>query len=167
MKPPPSNFHQNQFIVLPHQNFITMKKIISLSAFLITLNIAASAQESHHNITIPVAVKKSLNAKYPHANKITWEKENGNYEANWGGKSGEDHSVQFTPAGDFVEIVDAIAVNQLPGKINVYAKNHLHSSKITEAGILTKASGEKFYEVEIKGKDIIFDTAGNFIKNED
>ena len=49
-------------------------------------------------LTVPASVKTALHQKYPviHA-KITREKEKGNYEANWGGKSGEDTSVMFTP----------------------------------------------------------------------
>ncbi|MFZ1799839.1 MAG: hypothetical protein WAU24_08235 [Chitinophagaceae bacterium] len=39
--------------------------------------------------------------KYPESKKyhVNWEKENGNYEANWGGKDGEANSVQYTPSG--------------------------------------------------------------------
>ena len=65
-------------------------------------------------IQVPVPVKSALLKKYPDAKKVTWEKEKGNYEANWGGKSGEDNSVQFTPAGNFIEIVKAIPVSELP-----------------------------------------------------
>ena len=44
-----------------------------------------------------------LRQKYPEAKNVGWEKENGNYEANWGGKSGEDNSVQFTPSGSLLK----------------------------------------------------------------
>ena len=44
---------------------------------------------------VPAAVKQTLAKKYPNATKVSWEKEKGNYEANWGGRSGEDTSVQF------------------------------------------------------------------------
>jgi hypothetical protein len=57
---------------------------------------------------VPAAVKSALQQKYPDAKNVYWEKEHGNYEANWGGKSKEDNSVQFTPAGEFIEYVKAI-----------------------------------------------------------
>ena len=54
--------------------------------------------------------------KYPESKKyhVNWEKENGNYEANWDGKDGEANSVQYTPSGVFIEIVKAISVSDLP-----------------------------------------------------
>jgi len=62
--------------------------------------IAIAGSATAQNLqAVPLAVKAALAKKYPNATKVSWEKEKGNYEANWGGKSGEDTSVQFTPAG--------------------------------------------------------------------
>jgi len=36
--------------------------------------------------------------------------------------------------------------------------------KITEAGKVTDAKGRTQYEAEVKGKDMLFDEKGNFIK---
>jgi len=115
---------------------------------------------------VPAAVKEALTKKYPEATKVSWEKEKGNYEANWGGKSGEDNSVQFTPTGVFIEIVKAIKITDLPKKITPYIKEHYNGAKIREAGKVTDASGKTMYEAEIKGKDLIFGEGGNFIKQD-
>ncbi|MGZ3752621.1 MAG: PepSY-like domain-containing protein [Mucilaginibacter sp.] len=115
---------------------------------------------------VPAAVKEALAKKHPKATKVSWEKEKGNYEANWGGRSGEDTSVQFTPAGVFVEEVDAIAVNQLPASVAPYIKAHYNGAKIREAGKVTDAAGKHFFEAEIKGKDLIFDESGKFVKKD-
>ncbi|HEY8929096.1 MAG TPA: PepSY-like domain-containing protein [Mucilaginibacter sp.] len=115
---------------------------------------------------VPAVVKESLTKKYPEATKVSWEKEKGNYEANWGGKSGEDNSVQFTPAGVFIEIVKAIKITDLPKNIAPYIKEHYNGAKIREAGKVTDAAGKTMYEAEIKGKDLIFDEGGNFIKKD-
>ena len=148
-----------------------MRKAISLVAILIALSTASFAQkekgEGKEKITVPTAVKAALLKKYPEATKVSWEKEKGNYEANWGGKSGEDNSVQFTPAGDFIEIVKAMPVNKLPAPILTYVKEHYKGAKITEAGKVTDAAGKITYEAEVNRKDIIFDEKGNFIKSED
>jgi len=114
--------------------------------------------------SVPEVVKAALATKYPDAANVTWEKEKGNYEANWGGKSGEDTSVQFTPGGAFVEEVDAIVVNQLPASITHYVKLHYKGAKIKEAGKVTDATGRKMFEAEVKGKDLLFDESGKFIK---
>ena len=87
-----------------------MKKIIGLTAILFAVTSITFAQEKGENensehIDVPAKVKAALQQKYPEAKNVGWEKENGNYEANWGGKSGEDNSVQFTPSGNFIEIV--------------------------------------------------------------
>ena len=145
-----------------------MKKIISVAVILFALNSIAIAQENerHENIKVPPVVKSALDKKYPESKKVTWEKENGNYEANWGGKSGEDNSVQFTPSGSFIEIVNAIPVSELPQPVFTYVKQHYKGVKITEAGKVTDAQGKLSYEAEIKGRDVIFDKDGNFVKSE-
>jgi Putative beta-lactamase-inhibitor-like, PepSY-like len=146
-----------------------MKKVFGAIMILLTLNTVTFAQEKDemkNKITVPSSVKTALSKKYPNASKVTWEKENGNYEANWGGKSGEDNSVQFTPAGDFIEIVNAISVSQLPAPVITYVKEHYKGAKITEAGKVTDAKGTLSYEAEVNRKDIIFDEKGNFVKAE-
>ena len=145
-----------------------------LTAILFALSTASFAQkenekkeekkESTKRLIVPAAVKTALSNKYPEATKVTWEKEKGNYEANWGGKSGEDNSVQFTPTGEFIEIVKAMPVSQLPQAIITYVKEHYKGAKITEAGKVTNAKGKITYEAEVNGKDLIFDENGNFVK---
>lgn len=147
-----------------------MKKMIGLTAILFALGSATFAQEKGENensehIKVPAKVKMALKQKYPEAKNVGWEKENGNYEANWGGKSGEDNSVQFTPSGSFIEIVKAISVSELPANTIAYVKEH-YKTKITEAGKVTDAKGGTSYEAEVKGRDVIFDKDGNFIKAE-
>ncbi|MEO5782848.1 MAG: PepSY-like domain-containing protein [Ginsengibacter sp.] len=155
-----------------------MKKIVSIIAILFAVSTASFAQkekdekgekgekESKQKVMVPAAVKTALSKKYPAATKVTWEKEDGNYEANWGGKGGEDNSVQFTPKGDFIEIVNAIPVSQLPAPVAVYIKAHYKGAKITEAGKVTDAKGKISYEAEVNRKDIVFDEKGNFVKTE-
>lgn len=113
---------------------------------------------------VPAVVKSALIKKYPAAVKATWEKEKGNFEANWGGKSGEDMSVQFTPTGNFLEQVAAISPSKLPAGVAAYVKQHYNGAKINEAGKITDAKGNTMFEAEVKGKDLVFDEKGNFLK---
>ena len=124
-----------------------------------------NAQNLNSN-AVPAAVKASLFKNYPEAKKVTWEKEKGNFEANWGGKSGEDNSAQFTPDGNFIEIVKAIPVSALPSPVQLYVKTKYKGAKITEGGRVTHAKGNISFEAEVNGKDIIFDKEGNFVKAE-
>ncbi len=148
-----------------------MKKIFGLTMVLFAICSATFAQEnesSSKKITVPAVVEDACMKKYPDSKTqhVTWEKENGNYEANWGGKDGEANSVQYTPTGNFIEIVKAIPVSELPQNVTTYVNQHYKGTKITEAGKVTDAKGNTSYEAEVKGKDVIFDKDGNFVKAE-
>ncbi len=141
-----------------------MKKILFIS-FPALLFVLSSAQAQNiKSAVVPPLVKSALMQKYPKATKVTWEKEKGNFEANWGGKSGEDLSVQFTPQGRFIEQVQAIKAESLPAEVAKYVQQHYKGAKITEAGKVTDAKGKNFFEAEVKGKDLVFDEKGNFVK---
>lgn len=142
-----------------------MKKKLVFAVAIAATAIGAKAQDLKA-ANVPAVVKTALTKKYPEAAKVTWEKEKGNYEANWGGKSGEDNSVMFTPSGVFVEIVKAIKVSDLPKPVAPYVAAHYKGAKIREAGRVTDAAGKTMYEAEIKGGDLIFDENGKFLKKD-
>ncbi len=142
-----------------------MKKNFLTAMMVLIAAVSIKAQDLKPR-DVPAIVKAALAKKYPEATKVGWEKEKGNYEANWGGKSGEDNSVQFTSAGDFVEIVKAIKVTDLPKNVAPYIKQHYNGAKVREAGRVTDATGKTMYEAEIKGADLIFDEKGNFLKKD-
>jgi hypothetical protein len=135
-----------------------------LSIIMAIFIISGSCAQDLKSTDVPAVVKSALVKKYPEARNVSWEKEKGNYEANWGGKSGEDNSATFTPAGGFIEIVKAIAISQLPQTVAPYVKAHYNGAAISEAGLVTDAKGNVTYEAEVKGKDLIFDKSGTFIK---
>jgi hypothetical protein len=141
-----------------------MKKMFLVGIVLIAAG-SLKAQDIKAS-AVPKTVKTGLMSRFPTASKLSWEKEKGNYEANWGGKSGEDNSAMFTPAGVFIEIVNAIPVSALPASIAPYIAKYYKGAKIKEAGKVTNASGKTMFEAEIKGGDLIFDEKGNFIKKD-
>ena len=142
-----------------------MKKCIAIFFLSGIVAVNAIAQDLK-SVNVPAAVKSAVLKKYPQTTKakVSWEMEKGNYEANWGGKSGEDNSAMFTPKGDFIELVKAISPTKLPAAALAYIKEHEKGQKIKEAGLVTDAKGVITYEAEIKGKELIFDKDGNFIK---
>lgn len=133
-----------------------------LLALLVFVAFALNAQK----LRVPTPVKAAFVKQYPAASHVTWEKEKGNYEANWGGQSGEDHSVMYTPSGGFIEAVEAIQISQLPNGVAEYIQTHYKGAKITEAGRVTDARGKISYEAEVRKKDILFDENGKFIKED-
>ncbi|RTL47635.1 MAG: hypothetical protein EKK39_13870 [Sphingobacteriales bacterium] len=142
-----------------------MKTYVMSVAFLVFTAVSCLAQDLKKS-EVPQQVQNACAQKFSESShaKIAWEKEKGNYEANWGGRSGEDNSALFTPAGVFIEIVKAIPVSQLPAGVTQYVQAHEHGAKIKEAGLVTDAKGVVTYEAEIRGKDLIFDKSGKFIK---
>src|SRR6476469_6674078 len=106
-----------------------MKKLLIVISFLFPSFLYSFGQKEA--LKVPQAVKAAFQSKYPEAKHVTWEKEKGNYEANWGGKGGEDNSVMFTASAEFIEIVKAIPVSQLPAPIVPYVKLHYKGAKIT------------------------------------
>ena len=144
-----------------------MKKLLATITLASLFMFGAFAQDLK-TADVPANVKSALMQKYPETAKakVSWEKEKGNFEANWGGKSGEDNSAMFTPSGSFLEIVKAIPVSQLPASVLTYVKEHEHGAKIKEAAFVTDSKGTVTYEAEIKGKELIFDKDGKFLKAE-
>jgi hypothetical protein len=139
----------------------------TFSLFLLLLGIALKAPSQNlKEKDVPVPVRAALAKQYPEATHVSWEKEKGDFEANWGGRSGEDHSALFTPAGEFRELVDAMPVDQLPAIVISYVHEHYPGTRIREAGKVTDARGSHSFEVEIKGKDLIFDGQGHFLKED-
>ncbi len=144
-----------------------MKKYFAALAFAGIVSTGAFAQDLK-TADVPASIKAACNKKFPEAakSKVSWEMEKGNYEANWGGKSGEDNSALFTPAGNFLELVKAISPSQLPAAAIAYVKEHEKGATIREAGHVTDSNGKVTYEAEIKGKELIFDETGKFLKAE-
>ncbi|WP_162944926.1 PepSY-like domain-containing protein [Flavisolibacter nicotianae] len=143
-----------------------MKTSLILAVILTSCTMAARAQTVKSN-EVPAPVKAAFQKSYANATQVTWEKEKGNYEANWGGKSGEDHSVQYRPSGELIEVIQAIPISQLPKGVSRYVKAHYKGARITEAGRVTDAKGKVSFEAEVNKKDILFDEKGNFLKVED
>ena len=139
-----------------------------LTAVLLHAILWGASAQNLKTAQVPATVQSELLKRYPEAShaKVNWEKEKGNYEANWGGKSGEDNSALFTPAGTFIELVKAIPVTQLPATAIDYIQKHENGAKIKEAGLITDAQGVATYKAEIKGKELIFDKSGNYLKSE-
>ncbi|HEY4195126.1 MAG TPA: PepSY-like domain-containing protein [Mucilaginibacter sp.] len=142
-----------------------MKTKAFISTCIVALAICSVAKaQKLKNAIVPASVTAALKDKYPKAGKVTWEKEKGNYEANWGGKSGEDMSVLFTPSGSFVEQVEAIKPEALPAPAMSYLKDHYKGTKVKEAGKVTDAAGKITYEAEVKKLEVVFDEQGKFVK---
>ncbi|MDZ4846483.1 MAG: hypothetical protein SH857_13150 [Chitinophagales bacterium] len=140
-----------------------MKNSALLLAAMFT--VASANAQKIKDKDVPASLKTSLQSKYPAATDLKWEKENDNYEAEF--EVGEtDYSVVFDNTRNILETEVEIKADELPVAAMEYVfKNH-SGQKITEAATITDAKGVVTYEAEIKGRSLIFDSNGNFIKEE-
>lgn len=140
-----------------------MKNLIMVAAGLL-FSFAVSAQKMKEK-ELPSAVKESFKKNYPNAKEVKWEKEGSNFEAEF--EIGEtESSVVYDANGILVESEVEIKIEELPAAVKDYVSKNYKAMKIKEAAKITAAAGAITYEVEIKGKDLIFDSKGNFIKEE-
>lgn len=145
-----------------------MKKYLLL-ALAVVLTGAAQAQELTAK-QVPVAVTAAFQKAHPAAKQVKWEKEDGNYEAEF--KQGvEELSVVLTAAGQLLETETEIRVAQLPAAVRGKLTSAYAGYQVTEAAkIVTAATGATTYEAELRkpGKkmDVIFDANGEVVKTE-
>lgn len=134
--------------------------MLCLMAFTCILN-AQNLKESE----VPAAVKTAFTSMYPSAASVKWEKENGNYEAEFK-ESGTETSAIFDGSGTYIQTEVEIAVKLLPRAVTEYVSKNLAGKNINEAAKITDAKGTVTYEAEAGNEDYIFDANGNFLKKD-
>ncbi|SFF42486.1 PepSY-like domain-containing protein [Thermoflexibacter ruber] len=138
-----------------------MKKIAFLFVFIFCFQMSYGQKVKNENI--PLAVKDAFQVLYPNADKVNWGKEGQNYEASLK-MDGKEISVVFDSAGKLLGKEEDIEISELPANAREYLSKSFPKSKIREVEKKTNAQGIIIYEVEIKGKELIFDANGNFVK---
>lgn len=138
-----------------------MKKLIlmAVAAMITSLSFAQKTQDKN----VPAIIKSAFQKQYPDSKEVKWEKENGNYEAEF--EVGEtDYSVLIDASGNIIETEIEISVDALPANAKEYISQNHAGRKIKEAAKISDTKGTVTFEAEIKGTDLIFDSNGNFIK---
>lgn len=154
-----------------------MKKLIFIVA--LCFGVSASYAQDVKEADVPAAVKEAFAKKYPGL-KAEWEKEEGNYEAEYEGKrmsvnmetgKGKKKEVEgtvlFSPDGTILETEEEIEVSDLPKGVSEYVTKNVAGKKIKEASKITDKAGLVSYEVEIGKEEYFFDANGSFIKKSD
>lgn len=131
----------------------------TLIAITLFVTISCTAQN------VPAEVKSAFEKSFPNTSVKKWDKEDGNYEANFT-KDGKAMSAVYDAAGKWQETETDIAVSALPKAIVDYINKNYKNASIKEAAVLSRPGISKLYEAEIKDKDLLFDGDGKFIKEE-
>jgi hypothetical protein len=137
-----------------------MKKLFLL--FTASLALAAVYAQNISSSKVPHAVTSAFKTQHPNIKNVSWEMENGGYEANFK-MNGTNSSATYDEKGSLLESEADIKVSQLPAGASEYVKGH-YKSPIKEASKITKANGEVNYEAMVNHTDVIFDSNGKFLK---
>lgn len=140
-----------------------MKKVFGLLLLAATTGVSVNAQKVKAS-AVPTVVKNSFAQKFAGAKEVKWEKEDGKFEVNFEQNSHEVSAV-FDASGVNEETEMEIKTSELPKQVISYVAKNYKGAKVKEAAKITKANGEVNYEAEVKGKDLIFDANGNFLKS--
>lgn len=143
-----------------------MKKTLVFVSIIAT-TACSSAQDNEakeKNGKTPDAVTTAFEKKYPAIKDVDWEKEDVNqFEAEFEINEVE-YSAVFDKSGKFMEEEMEIKVADLPNSIVDYVGKNYPGKKIKEAAKITLANGTTNYEAQVGGKDLIFDSNGQFIR---
>ena len=137
-----------------------MKKTIVIGFMLVS--IAAQAQKINAS-KVPASVRETFIKNFPGIKEVRWEKEKGNFEANFK-ENGGKMSALFDEKGNWLETETAIETSALPAGAQEYIAQNYKGVKVKEAAKLKMANGDNDFEAEVKGMDLIFDANGKFLK---
>ncbi|MDE3236739.1 MAG: PepSY-like domain-containing protein [Bacteroidota bacterium] len=130
---------------------------------LLTATLALGLVNADAQIKVPEAAQQSLVKKFQKPQHVQWEKEGDDYEAGfiWNDKR---MSAVFDAKGNFKEKEETIPGKEIPAKAMSYFQQNYKKTMIKETARITNSENKITYEIGIKGKDILFDANGNFIR---
>ena len=138
-----------------------MKALIVIVA--LGLGVSCANAQKMKETDVPAHVKATAFKEYPNIKVEKWEKEGGNYEAEFNVNKVET-SVLIDAGGNLIETEVEINVSALPKGVSEYVSKNLAGQKIKEASKISDTKGTITYEAEINKVDYIFDVNGSFIK---
>ncbi len=136
-----------------------MKKVLILP--FIFLSFPSPGQQLPEN-KVPLPVRKEFWKSTHTPTQVHWENENGSYEAHFRLK-GRKCSKNYTAGGELLETEEVVETSVLPQAAREYA---LATGTISEVTRIVKADGRQFFEVEVAGTDLIFNSQGDFLSKE-
>ncbi len=133
--------------------------IILLSLVLVS----AACQNSQNKGDAPEKIKKAFVKMHPEATILKWVDESPIWEAKY--KEGQEKgAVSFDQEGVVTETELVIEEAQLPNLqiIQGYIRTNFPKEKAQQYEKVTRADGTVTYEIQITGKELVFDASGTF-----
>lgn len=128
--------------------------------------ILTAFSQNKNEFEIPEQVIKTVQNLYPEIRKPEWEKENDMYEVEFE-LNEKEISIKMNENGEVVEKEEEIEIRELPTPIHEFLKSNYQSVKIDEVSKVTLKEGATMYEIEMKDQELLFDSQGSILKNDE
>lgn len=134
---------------------------------LLALLVTVGCQPSKKEVAVPDQIQEAFKKIHPNATNVLWIEEPGIFEAKFSDGSMKG-AVAFNEKGDVVETEEVIEQDKLPNftGITEYIKTSYPGETIKQSEKITKQDGTVIYELQIKGKELVFDSEGKFLEEE-
>lgn len=135
-----------------------------MKAILILVLIFAISACQSSKSEAPAAIQDAFKKLHPDATILQWNDESPVWEAKYQ-EGNEKGAVSFDANGEITETELVIDEVQLPNSplIPEYIKTNYPEEKIQGCEKITQANGTVTYEIQITGKELVFDDQGKFL----
>lgn len=138
---------------------------IAFLSFLLTFVLIEGSALSISPRKVPQNILDAQHTMYPQIQKVSWSQEKENYECSFI-QAGIEYSVVWSPEAKLLEVEMEIPLSEIPNVITEYIQKQYKHKKPKEAEKIMLPTGEILYEVEINGKDYLFNSSGTPITAE-
>lgn len=141
-----------------------MKKLLTS---IICIVLLAACNQAAKTREVPTNISEAFIKLHPNATILKWNDEHPIWEAKY--QDGEEKgAVSFNAKAEVMETELVISENLLPNAsvIPDYIKTHYPNEKIKGCEKIAKADGTIIYEIQITGKEIVFDGSGKYLSEE-
>lgn len=141
-----------------------MKKLLTS---IICIVLLAACNQAAKTREVPTNISEAFIKLHPNATILKWNDEHPIWEAKYQ-DSEEKGAISFNAKAEVTETELVISENLLPNAsvIPDYIKTHYPNEKIKGCEKITKADGTIIYEIQITGKEIVFDGSGKYLSEE-
>lgn len=133
----------------------------------ISLALISACNQADNSKNVPENIKNIFMKSHPNATILKWNDESPVWEAKY--KDGDETgAVSYNADCAITETELVVNETQLPNDslIPNYIKTNYPNEKIQSCEKITKANGSITYEIQITGKEVVFDHAGKFLEVE-
>ena len=113
---------------------------------------------------VPAAVKEACMEAHPKATNIKWTKKGTTYKCEFT-ENNKSLSATFDNTGFMLENERNIPIEALPVDIVTYVNSKYKNKKIKEVSKMTDRMHIVSYQIQVGGKNLVFDAKGNYLKS--